>query len=125
MCLFILACWMDCGSRWSQWESLSGPQSCPPALRCNCSRWRFFASNKARRTREEHYPGLGLASDLLLVHVGGTWASLGYFSSPLAGLRARRNPLKIERLGTFQFAWKVPLFRQARDWRKRETVWVI
>jgi len=24
-----------------------------------------------------------------------------------------------------QFVWKVPFFRQARDWRKRETVWVI
>jgi len=24
-----------------------------------------------------------------------------------------------------QFARKVPFFRQAKDWRKRETVWVI
>lgn len=67
----------------------------------------------------------GLAHDLLLILQGGWWAGLGHFPSPLAGSEARRNPLKIERLGTSHFVRKVPCFRQASDWRKRETVWVI
>ena len=68
--------------------------------------------------------GYSLARDLLLVHVRGWWASLGYFPSPMAVLGARRKLLKIERLERPELARKVTFFRQASDGRKRETVWV-
>ena len=39
--------------------------------------------------------------------------------------KTRRKLLKTERLQVFQFGAELPYFRQARDWRKWETLWVI
>jgi hypothetical protein len=38
---------------------------------------------------------------------------------------ARRKLLKIVKLKVFQFDSKVPFFWQVKDWRKRETLWVM
>jgi hypothetical protein len=38
---------------------------------------------------------------------------------PLAKIRARRKPLKIERIEVFQIGLEMPFFGQARDWRKK------
>jgi len=66
----------------------------------------------------------GLARDLLLVQVESGLARPGYFPAPPAASESRRNLLKIERLRTSELALKVTFFRQASEWRKRETVWV-
>jgi hypothetical protein len=38
--------------------------------------------------------------------------------------KARRKLLKTDRLLVFQFDAKMPSFRQAMDWSKKETLWV-
>jgi hypothetical protein len=44
--------------------------------------------------------------------------------NPVIG-KARRKLLKTERLWALQFDAEVPSFRQARDWPKWETLWVV
>ncbi len=45
-------------------------------------------------------------------------------STPVAAI-AHRKLLKTDRLFVFQFDAKLPFFRQAMDWPKWETLWVM
>src|SRR5216684_5838886 len=53
----------------------------------------------------------------------GRWVRPGRIPQPLVGARARRKLLKTGKLDVYQFGAKLPSFRQARDWRKWETLW--
>lgn len=66
-----------------------------------------------------------LARDLLLSEVRGRWVRPGSIPQPLIAAKTRRKLLKTDRLLLFQFGAKMPYFRQAMDWRKWETLWVI
>jgi hypothetical protein len=45
-------------------------------------------------------------------------------STPVVAIACRKL-LKTDRLFVFQFDVKLPFFRQAMDWRKWETLWVM
>lgn len=69
-------------------------------------------------------PATILARDLLLVHVGGRRVYLGYCPHTPGDVDTLHKMLKTKRLWAFQVDSRLPFFRQAADWQKRETLWV-
>src|SRR5712692_4966259 len=124
MCLFIRVFSMACGSlRW-RWEFPSRQRFYRLALQCGCCRWRFCGMNEEQESARNNLILGSIWREICSYQAERQLGETGVHPSGPVAAKARRKLLKRERLQVFQFDARMPSFRQARDWRKCETLWV-